>query len=101
LAESNWLGKTISHKLSAESTPSVESEQAMTQNPQLFIRRADRTYGVTIQDSTVWIERQITPLAGDNRPTHINDRELYDGTVWNLDLLDAALVEYEGIDDDE
>ena len=71
----------------------------MAEDPRLYVRRDGRTYRITIQRDTVWIEQQNPrPFAG-NRPMSTRPEDLYDGNSWDLDVLDTALKEYDKVAD--
>ena len=73
----------------------------MDADPRIYVRRNDRMYRITIQRKTVWVERQTPRAFAGNRPMTTKPDELWNGTSWNLDILDEALIEYEQEDAEE
>ena len=74
---------------------------AEQQQPRIYVRRNDMMYRITIATKNVWIERQ-TPH-GENMAMSIPPEMLYapEWGVWNLDVLEKALEEYERPIEDE
>ena len=67
----------------------------MENDPRIYVRRSGRMYRITIQRNTVWVERQTPRAFAGNRPMKTDPDDLWDGSAWNLDILDVAIDRYE------
>ena len=58
----------------------------------LYFRRGGVLYRVKAFVETVWIERQLN---GDNLPYSRADHPVFDGLIWNFDVIDALVKLYQ------